>query len=306
MLSSVRGNITLDSPYEFFYFFTRKTSTQPYFRQTSIGFLYDEISVLLMLGLYSRDQEQTFKDQRLWQIGSRRIAARSMRPLTASTIRQYASTSHIAAKGPAHKAAAVDSGRKLTNYGKEFRPQKTFLHHTYSSILNNNRIMLICQHNNMSVPELIQLRTELAAAGADMKVIRLGIFAAALRETRYANLEPLINGPTCVISCNVSPEDEEAQSSAKVPKGLAGIRKIVEKNRKMILLGGKVDDALVSVDDMAKMVEMPGIQTLRSQVVGLLSQAGGGRLVQLLGMNPTLLVMNLDAHAKSGDAAPEA
>ncbi|KAG9061969.1 hypothetical protein KI688_006686 [Linnemannia hyalina] len=236
----------------------------------------------------------------------RGIAARSVRPLTASTVRQYASTSHISAKGSSRKAAAVDSGKKLTNYGKDFRPQKTFLHHAYSSILNNNRIMLICQHNNMSVPELIQLRTELAAAGAEMKVIRLGIFAAALRETRYANLEPLINGPTCVISCNVSPEDEEAQSSAKVPKGLTGIRKIVEKNRKMILLGGKVDDSLVSVDDMAKMVEMPGIQTLRSQVVGLLSQAGGGRLVQLLGMNPTLLVMNLDAHAKSGDAAPEA
>ncbi|KAK3834094.1 MAG: hypothetical protein J3R72DRAFT_452601 [Linnemannia gamsii] len=237
----------------------------------------------------------------------RGIAARSMRPLTASTIRQYASTTHISAKASSHKkSAAVDSGKKLTNYGKEFRPQKTFLHHTYSSILNNNRIMLICQHNNMSVPELIQLRAELTAAGADMKVIRLGIFAAALRETRYANLEPLINGPTCVISCNISPEEEEEQSSAKVPKGLAGIRKIVEKNRKMILLGGKVDDALVSVDDMAKMVEMPGIQTLRSQVVGVLSQAAGGRLVQLLGMTPTLLVMNLDAHAKSGDATPEA
>ncbi|KAG0010670.1 hypothetical protein BGZ80_001269 [Entomortierella chlamydospora] len=112
----------------------------------------------------------------------------------------------------------------------------------------------------MSVPELIQLRTEFAAAGAEMTVVRLGIFSAALRETRYANLAPL-----------------------------------------MILLGGKVDDALVSVEDMKKMVEMPGIQTLRSQVAGLLSQAGGGRLVQLLNMNPTLLLMNLDAHAKSGE-----
>jgi large subunit ribosomal protein L10 len=191
----------------------------------------------------------------------------------------------------------------LTNYGKEFRPQKTFLHHTYSDILAKNRIMLICQHNNMSVPELIQLRTDLAAAGAEMKVIRLGIFAAALRETRYANLAPLVNGPTCVISCNMSPEDEEAKSSAKAPLGLAGIRKVVEKHRKMILLGGKVDDSLVSVEDMEKMVDMPGIQTLRAQVAGLLSQAGGGRLVQLLGMNPTLLVMNLDAHAKSGQAS---
>ncbi|KAG0313035.1 hypothetical protein BGZ99_009138 [Dissophora globulifera] len=230
------------------------------------------------------------------------LAARSARSLTA--VRQYATTTTLSRKNPTPKnkaaAEAVASGKPLTNYGKEFRPEKTFLHHTYSNILESNRIMLICQHNNMSVAELIQLRTELAAAGADMKVVRLGIFSAALRETRYANLAPLVNGPTCVISCNISPEEEEAQSTAKVAKGLGGIRKVVEKHSKMILLGGKVDDSLVSVDDMKKMVEMPGIQTLRSQVVGLLSQAGGGRLVQLLNMNPTLLVMNLDAHAKSG------
>ncbi|KAG9322469.1 hypothetical protein KVV02_003195 [Mortierella alpina] len=242
---------------------------------------------------------------------ARGIAARSVRSLT--TIRQYASTTpHISGSSAASQktkaaAAAEAAGRKLTNYGKEFRPQKTFLHQTYSQILESNRIMLICQHNNMSVPELIQLRNDLTAAGAEMKVVRLGIFAAALRETRYANLAPLINGPTCVISCNMSPEEEEehVQSRGKVPKGLAGIRKVVEKHRKMILLGGKVDDSLVSVEDMEKMVEMPGIQTMRSQVVGLLSQAGGGRLVQLLGMNPTLLVLNLDAHAKSGDSKPE-
>ncbi|KAF9571423.1 hypothetical protein EC968_000638 [Mortierella alpina] len=239
-----------------------------------------------------------------------RIAARSMRSLT--TIRQYASTTpHISgssARSQKTKAAAAAeaAGRKLTNYGKEFRPQKTFLHQTYSNILASNRIMLICQHNNMSVPELIQLRNELTAAGAEMKVVRLGIFAAALRETRYANLAPLINGPTCVISCNISPEEEELKVGGKVPQGLAGIRKVVEKHRKMILLGGKVDESLVSVEDMEKMVEMPGIQTLRSQVVGLLSQAGGGRLVQLLGMNPALLVLNLDAHAKSGDSKTEA
>ncbi|KAG0254666.1 hypothetical protein BG011_005610 [Mortierella polycephala] len=204
---------------------------------------------------------------------------------------------------PSSKAAAAAeaSGKKLTNYGKEFRPQQTFLYNVYSNILASNRIMLICQHNNLSVPELIQLRTNLAAAGAELKIVRLGIFSAALRDTRYANLAALVNGPTCVVTCNISPEEEETKSSVKQPLGLAGIRKVVEKHRKMILLGGAVDDALVSVKDMEKMVEMPGIQTQRSQVVGLLSQAGGGRLVQLLNTNPQLLVLNLDAHAKSGD-----
>ncbi|KAF9362975.1 hypothetical protein BGX34_005159 [Mortierella sp. NVP85] len=220
----------------------------------------------------------------------------------------YASTKNIPAKAssPNNKAAvavAPGAGKRLTNYGKEFHPDKVFLYDAYTNILNSNRILLICQHNNMSVGELINLRKDLGNAGATMTVVRLGIFSAALRETRYANLAPLVNGPTAIISCNISPEEEEAQSSAKVPKGLGGIRRIVEKHSKMILLGGKVDETLVSVEDMKRIVDMPGIQVLRSQVVGLLSQAGGGRLVQLLQMNPTLLVMNLDAHAKSGESS---
>ncbi|KAF9915923.1 hypothetical protein BX616_005047 [Lobosporangium transversale] len=239
------------------------------------------------------------------------IITRSGLSLTA--VRTYATTATAriptklsAAALKARREAAAASGKRLTNYGKEFHPQKTFLHHTYTELLESNRILLICQHNNMSVPELVRLRTDLAAAGAQMKIVRLGIFSAALRETRYANLAPLVNGPTCVISCNISPEEEEeGKARAKVPQGLEGIRKVVEKHHKMILLGGKIDDALVSVEDMKKMVEMPGIQTLRSQLAGLLSQAGGGRLVQLLNMNPTLLVMNLDAHAKSQDNKEE-
>ncbi|KAG0236860.1 hypothetical protein BGW41_000331 [Actinomortierella wolfii] len=203
------------------------------------------------------------------------------------------------------KEAAIAPAKRLTNYGKEFRPEKVFLHHTYTQLLNNSRIMLICQHNNMTVPELIQLRTDLAKAGGQMKVLRLGVFSAALRETRFANMEPLISGPTCLIHCNITPEEEEAAANSKQPIGLKGIRQVIEKHNKMVLLGGSVDDTLLSVEDMAKVVDMPGIQTLRSQIVGLLSQAAGGRLVQLLQMNQQMLVLNLDAHAKSAEGSSD-
>ncbi|KAF9579024.1 hypothetical protein BGW38_004899 [Lunasporangiospora selenospora] len=226
-----------------------------------------------------------------------------------ASVRDASATQVTGAKASPKAANAGASGsgpaKKLTLYGKDFHPRKVFLHNAYTDLLNKNRVLLICQHNNMSVPELIQLRTNLKAAGADMTVVRLGIFSAALRETRYANLAPLVSGPTSVISCNISPEEEEEMAFSKQPVGLKGIRQVVEKNNKMILLGGKVDDSLVSVADMAKLVDMPGIKTLRSQVAGLLSQAAGGRLVQLLSMNPTLLVMNLDAHIKS-QQEPEA
>ncbi|KAF9162425.1 hypothetical protein DFQ27_003695 [Actinomortierella ambigua] len=235
----------------------------------------------------------------------RGIAGRSVRSLIAvrtyATVKKAASTVASGATQASGEAAAASPAKQLTNYGKEFRSQKVFLHHTYTQLLNNSRIMLICQHNNMAVPELIKLRADLAKAGGEMKVLRLGIFSAALRETRFANLEPLITGPTCLIHCNVTPEEEEAATYSKQPIGLKGIRQVVEKHSKMVLLGGAVDDALLSVEDVARVVDMPGIQTMRSQVVGVLSQAAGGRLVQLLQMNPQMLVLNLDAHAKSAE-----
>ncbi|KAI8347660.1 hypothetical protein BD560DRAFT_410956 [Blakeslea trispora] len=142
-------------------------------------------------------------------------------------------------------------------------PRRTYLHNQYADIIDNNRAVFLFQHNNLTVKEFTQLRQQLGDLGSiKLTVLRTGVFSSALRQTRYANLEPLVNGPTCVLSTNVA-DDEQPELMKKSIEFLS-------KNKKLLLLGGKLDDVLLTQADVLKVVELPSIEQLRAQVVGVM------------------------------------
>lgn len=118
----------------------------------------------------------------------------------------------------------------------------------------------------MTVKEFTQLRQELGqlAGGSESKlrVLRAGVFGAVLRETKFANLEPLVSGPTCAFTTNV--DDNEH------PELMKKAVELLSKNKKLMLLGGKLDNVLLSQSDVLKVVELPSIDQLRSQVVSVI------------------------------------
>ncbi|OBZ81644.1 50S ribosomal protein L10, partial [Choanephora cucurbitarum] len=141
-------------------------------------------------------------------------------------------------------------------------PRRVYLHSQYADIIDNSRAVFIFQHNNLTVKEFTQLRQQLGELGSiKLTVLRTGVFSSALRQTRYANLEPLINGPTCVLSTNVADNEQ--------PELMKKSIEFLSKNKKLLLLGGKLDDVLLTQADVLKVVELPTIDQLRAQVVGV-------------------------------------
>jgi large subunit ribosomal protein L10 len=67
-----------------------------------------------------------------------------------------------------------------------------------------------------------------------LTVLRSGVFSSVLRETKFANLEPLVNGPTCVLSTNVA--------DVEYPQLMKQSVELLSKNKKLLLLGGKLDN----------------------------------------------------------------
>lgn len=146
-------------------------------------------------------------------------------------------------------------------------PRRTFLHNQYNDILKNNRIVFVFQHNNLTVKEFTQLRQELGQLASHeqvskLTVLRSGVFASVLRETKFANLEPLVNGPTCVLSTNIN--------DAEHPDLMKKSVELLSKNKKLLLLGGKLDNVLLTQADVLKVVDLPSIEQLRAQVVGVI------------------------------------
>lgn len=118
----------------------------------------------------------------------------------------------------------------------------------------------------MTVKEFTQLRQQLGEIAQDssakLTVLRSGVFSSALRATQYANLEPLINGPTCVFSTNI----QDSENPTLLKKSVEAL----SKNKKLLLLGGKMDQVLLTQEDVLKVVDLPSIDQLRAQVVGVI------------------------------------
>ncbi|KAI8145460.1 hypothetical protein BJV82DRAFT_603743 [Fennellomyces sp. T-0311] len=170
---------------------------------------------------------------------------------TLSTVRQYATEAPSKKKTVAHP------------------PRRTYLHQQYESIISNDRVMFVFQHNNLTVKEFTTLRQELAQLEAPTKltVLRSGVFNSVLRSTKYANLEPLVSGgPACVLHTNID--------DTKHPGVLKKAMQIINKNKKLTLLGGKVDNTLLTHADANKVVDLPGISQLQAELLGVLESPG--------------------------------
>ncbi|CAG8649017.1 5217_t:CDS:1, partial [Racocetra fulgida] len=106
----------------------------------------------------------------------------------------------------------------------------------------------------------------------------------------YQNLLPLIVGPTAIISSNVSEEENS--------KLVSDILKIINKQKKLLLMGGKVDSSLLNVEDIERMAKLPNKKQLQAEIVGVLS-AQAARVVEILNKNPQSLVRYLEMHKEN-------
>lgn len=97
------------------------------------------------------------------------------------------------------------------------------------------------------------------------------MFSAALRSTKYCNLQPLLTGPSCVLYSNVDDSTDVLKKSVE----------LLSKNKKLLLLGGKLDDILLTQSDVLKVVDLPSLDQLRAQVVGVI-EAPARKLISTL------------------------
>ncbi|CAG8636667.1 8188_t:CDS:2 [Acaulospora morrowiae] len=177
--------------------------------------------------------------------------------------------------------------REKTKFGHDFTSQAVYLFNLYYSQLHFNRLLFMAQHNNLNVQEQTVVRRELRNIGADLTATRGSILRAVIKQSIiYQNMAPLIIGPVCMISSNVCDEEN--------PKIVSDILNILNKQKKLLLIGGKLDNSLLNLDDIKRVANLPGKKQLGSEMVGVLSSPAA-RMVDLLERNPKNLVRSLES-----------
>ncbi|KAK9722290.1 hypothetical protein K7432_002774 [Basidiobolus ranarum] len=176
---------------------------------------------------------------------------------------------------------------------KAYPERKNFLHAEYLKRLESP-VIVVLQHNNLTVPEFIEARAQLKKAGVKLQTMRTGILRVAIQKTPFENLTPLLYGPICFAYAE----------GADAPKAITSILELSNKNKKLNILGGKVENSLANIEDLTQISKLPSLEQMRSQLLGTLDQPGR-TLHDMLNRHPQSLLQALTQHEKnlSGESA---
>jgi large subunit ribosomal protein L10 len=170
------------------------------------------------------------------------------------------------------------------------RTEKKALVASLAAVFAETSMVVVTRNKGLTVADVTDLRRKVRAAGANYKVAKNRLATLALDGTQFSGIAPLLTGPTALAWA------DEPVAVAKV------IVEFAKTNDKLELLGGSLGSQLLDVAGVKALAELPSLDTLRAQLVGLIStpatriasvvQAPAGQLARVFG-----------AYAKTGEAA---
>jgi large subunit ribosomal protein L10 len=154
-----------------------------------------------------------------------------------------------------------------------------------------------CQHNNLTFAEWIAARSALSKHGLAVRVVRNVLVRAHITGGRYDAMRPLFAGPTALAYTPLQSPSDAADAPLAPP--LQGLLDTVKKTPKLLVVGAKVESSLVAADELVRIVRLPGLAHLRTDLVATL-QGPMALLVAVLQQTPQTLVANLNVLAQRG------
>lgn len=160
----------------------------------------------------------------------------------------------------------------------------------YNSIFKNAGVIVVTHYSGLSVPEIDDLRYQMADVGGTVKVTKNRLVKLALAGTPAEEIGNLFSGPTAIAY---------SDDPVAAPKIAA---KFAKANNNLVIVGGIMNELVLDADGVNNLASLPSLDELRGQLVGLVNspatkiagilQAPAGQLARVMG-----------AKAAQGDAA---
>ncbi|KAJ2509329.1 hypothetical protein GGH95_001295 [Coemansia sp. RSA 1836] len=194
--------------------------------------------------------------------------------------------------------------KTMTMYKKPFTPRKQFLFTEYESQFTTSPAVVVVQHHNLSGSEQLEYRRDLKmnAQGARLMIVRSKMVKAVLRNTRFTNLGSLFTGPTAIVYWREAEAKQDGFDSILAVKQAMDLAK---RQKKIVLMGAKYDETLLNPAMMRDFVNLPHIDQLRAQILGVI-QSPAQQLSSVLQRIPQRLVGVLQQKVDAeGERKPE-
>ena len=172
------------------------------------------------------------------------------------------------------------------------RPEKASIVEDLQAKLNSSPFLFVADYTGLRVDQFGVLRNRLDEVGARCHVVKNTFLRRAAKDAGLPELEEL-KGQTAIVV-----GDKDVAAAAKV------LKVFIAEFKKPVVKAGIIDRAVVSVEQIAAIAELPSRDVLLAQLLGTL-QSPASTLVRLLNEPASALARVLKAHSEQMPAAVE-
>jgi large subunit ribosomal protein L10 len=173
------------------------------------------------------------------------------------------------------------------------RPEKAMIVEDLSARLNKSPFLIVTEYTGMNVLQFSELRSRLAGAGAQCRVVKNTFLRKAAAEVGFPDLADNLAGQTAIVT-----GESDVCAAAKILKGFSA-----EFQRPTVKVG-VLDKAIISKDQIKALADLPPKEVLQAQLLGVL-KSPLQKLVMLLNEPGASLARLLKARVEKESAPAE-
>lgn len=170
------------------------------------------------------------------------------------------------------------------------RAEKQYLITEVETHLKKSDYVILANFTGVSVADTAELRKRLAAEKAEFHVVKNSSLRVAAKSLGLPEFESSLTGPTAVVV--------GGKNSAGVAKVL---KTFFKEKQKLQVKVGVLSKKLITAKEVDALADMPPLEHLRAQLLGLLNQPAG-MFVRVLNAAPSGLVNVLQAKVRAAEA----
>ncbi|MGD0017016.1 MAG: 50S ribosomal protein L10 [Verrucomicrobiia bacterium] len=176
------------------------------------------------------------------------------------------------------------------------RAEKQFLIKEVREQVASSTYVLLTDYTGLTVGQFGELRKRLRAAQAECHVVKNSIMRLVLKEAGSPNADDVLAGMTAMV---IGKNKSDISAAAKV---LKNFKREFEKPKFKL---GLINEQVLRPAELEAIADLPGLDMLRAQFVGLL-QTPATRIAVVLGAPACQIARVLKAHAEKKEVPAEA
>lgn len=135
----------------------------------------------------------------------------------------------------------------------------------YKELLSKSQAVIITRYGGLNMPQLNKVRSAVRGAQAEFHVTKNTLIARTFKEAGYQVPDDWLTGSTAVSFCFGDP-----------PAAAKAIQQLADDLDKLTVVGAILAGAALDAQRVKELATMPPLETLRAQIIGLISSPASG------------------------------